>query len=415
MSHKIVIGLGMGDEGKGSFVDYLCFMHKTKWVVRFSGGPQCGHRVVTPDGKEHIFSQFGSGSFQGAKTFYAKTVLFNPQALYNEWKILKEKIPNVEKQFFVHEDCVVVTSIHILKNIIQERINRHGSTATGCWVTLEHSLKYPDRALRLKDLVRFTRQEAKDWMYEIAKDLGIERDFTFIQNSIDSYLDDIYNGPLIRENIVNDEWCHEHFRNESDIVFEGNQGVLIDADYGFFPNVTSSSCTQKYAIEFLEEYCKNKDVAIYGLMRHYMCRHGAGIFPSEDKSISINEANEPTEFTGAMRYGRFDQVMFRYACDIIRPDVLVVSCMDQEVFTTSFIPANAYIIPKMEDYGNLMAHEDRTKSLSQLKNLARRDKVEYSLNASPEGFYKNIAMGRSIETIIFSYGPTCHDKLVVSC
>ncbi|MGH3126065.1 MAG: hypothetical protein ACRDNT_27800 [Streptosporangiaceae bacterium] len=31
-------------------------------VVRFNGGAQAAHNVVTADGRQHTFAQFGSGS-----------------------------------------------------------------------------------------------------------------------------------------------------------------------------------------------------------------------------------------------------------------------------------------------------------------------------------------------------------------
>ena len=58
----IVIGLGYGDEGKGSWVDYLVREHSIEYVVRFNGGSQAAHHIVSPDGLFHCFAQFGSGT-----------------------------------------------------------------------------------------------------------------------------------------------------------------------------------------------------------------------------------------------------------------------------------------------------------------------------------------------------------------
>ena len=57
MEAKIVIGLSMGDEGKGRTVDYLCLSAEKPIVVRFSGGQQVGHTVMI-DGKKHVHSNF---------------------------------------------------------------------------------------------------------------------------------------------------------------------------------------------------------------------------------------------------------------------------------------------------------------------------------------------------------------------
>ena len=54
-------------------------------MVRFSGGPQAAHNVVTPGGRHHTFSQFGSGTFvPAARTLLSRFVLIEPYALFNE-------------------------------------------------------------------------------------------------------------------------------------------------------------------------------------------------------------------------------------------------------------------------------------------------------------------------------------------
>src|SRR5689334_2296700 len=85
-----VAGLGFGDEGKGTIVDALVDRHKAPLVVRYTGGPQAAHRVVLPDGREHIFSQFGSGTFSGARTFLSRHMLVDPISMANEAKHLRK-------------------------------------------------------------------------------------------------------------------------------------------------------------------------------------------------------------------------------------------------------------------------------------------------------------------------------------
>ena len=53
----VVLGLAYGDEGKGSVTDHLTRLHSASLIVRFSGGAQCAHNVVTEDGRHHTFAQ----------------------------------------------------------------------------------------------------------------------------------------------------------------------------------------------------------------------------------------------------------------------------------------------------------------------------------------------------------------------
>jgi adenylosuccinate synthase len=62
--HALVVDLGYGDAGKGSTVDWLCSPARAgrlpesriRAVIRFNGGAQAGHNVVTPDGRHHTFA-----------------------------------------------------------------------------------------------------------------------------------------------------------------------------------------------------------------------------------------------------------------------------------------------------------------------------------------------------------------------
>ena len=46
---KAVVGINWGDEGKGRIVDLMS--EKADYVVRYQGGNNAGHTVVTQEGK----------------------------------------------------------------------------------------------------------------------------------------------------------------------------------------------------------------------------------------------------------------------------------------------------------------------------------------------------------------------------
>src|SRR5262245_21999790 len=75
----ILGGLGYGDEGKGTWTDFLARTEPVHTVVRFNGGAQAGHNVVTSDGRHHTFAQFGSGALvRGVNTHLSRFMLLNP-------------------------------------------------------------------------------------------------------------------------------------------------------------------------------------------------------------------------------------------------------------------------------------------------------------------------------------------------
>ncbi len=82
----LTVDLGFGDAGKGSIVDFLSRRDDAHTVVRYNGGAQAGHRVVTAGAnpREHIFAQFGSGTLAGADTHLSRFMLLDPLAMIQE-------------------------------------------------------------------------------------------------------------------------------------------------------------------------------------------------------------------------------------------------------------------------------------------------------------------------------------------
>src|SRR5207237_4907073 len=89
---EVVTGLTFGDEGKGSITDFLVRERGASTVVRYNGGPQAGHNVVTDDGRWHCFAQIGAGSFtSGVRTVLGPAMLVELENLEVEARILASK------------------------------------------------------------------------------------------------------------------------------------------------------------------------------------------------------------------------------------------------------------------------------------------------------------------------------------
>ena len=89
MQGSVVIGANYGDEGKGLMTDFLCRQHSADLVVRFNGGAQAGHTVVTPEGERHVFHHIGSGYFAGVPTYLSKFFVSNPVLFKQEYQELR--------------------------------------------------------------------------------------------------------------------------------------------------------------------------------------------------------------------------------------------------------------------------------------------------------------------------------------
>ena len=156
MTHAIVVGLGFGDECKGATVDWLCATNDIKAVVRFNGGPQAAHNVITPDGRHHTFAQFGSGTFHGVPTYLSRYMLVNPFNLVNEAEHLADLgVVDPLRMVWIDQNALLVTPYHRHANRLREDArgaSRHGSTGQGVGETRAYAIERPDESPKMGDI-----------------------------------------------------------------------------------------------------------------------------------------------------------------------------------------------------------------------------------------------------------------------
>src|ERR1700683_2709429 len=157
--HRIVCGLGFGDEGKGSVTDYLCSQDSADpahAVVRFNGGAQAAHNVVTADGRQHTFAQFGAATFPpGVRTYLSRFALVDPLALAGEAAHLASVgVTDALDLVTVDVDALLTTPDHQAANRARELARgggRHGSCGMGIGETASYALVHPAEAPRAGD------------------------------------------------------------------------------------------------------------------------------------------------------------------------------------------------------------------------------------------------------------------------
>src|SRR5258708_6711171 len=130
----LVAGLGYGDEGKGATVDFLARNPGARLVVRYNGGAQAGHNVVTSDGRHHTFSQFGSGTFvSGVWTFLSRYMMVNPLNMMLEEEGLRGLgVRGAFKRTLVDARALVTTPFQSVVNKILLKVSgRNNSCGMG--------------------------------------------------------------------------------------------------------------------------------------------------------------------------------------------------------------------------------------------------------------------------------------------
>lgn len=433
MSHAILtVDLGFGDAGKGAWVDYFTRLHTAHTVIRYNGGGQAGHRVVTCDGREHIFSQFGSGTLAGAQTFLSRFMLINPLSMEAEAAHLCTLgIDDPWSLVQIDRRAPVVTPFQRAVNRLREQARgagRHGSCGMGIGETMADWLQYGEQTLLAGDLADSDQMQRKlIWLrrHNLEKVSAFapalpnsfrdsEEWQTLIAPGEIDWLLEVYSNFAQRVQIVPGETLHAILHQPGTVIFEGAQGVLLDEWYGFHPHTTWSTTTLANACALLHEANYNGKVNRLGLTRSYSTRHGAGPLPTEEAALGLADArNGAGPWQGAFRIGWLDGVLLRYAREVVgRLDGVLVSCLDRV--------ADRYPLPFCTAYetkvGRLttLPHSFRSYDLehqAQLTALLQMATPIYTLLDS------EVALLAKVEEVIgapvwsTSHGPTAADKV----
>lgn len=302
---KIVIGLGFGDEGKGLVVDWLASKSPEQSVVRYSGGHQVGH-CVRVGKKKHIFSNFGSGTMSGLSTFWnAKTC--DPVGFCKEYEDVKHHLPKIR----INPNCPVATPFEKIQNAINESHMHHGSMGAGFGATIQreednYHLFFQD--LFHEELLRAKFSQFSDY-HGISLDGDLEIDFFESCKKIIG---------LVNQDLDPTE-------NQ---IYESSQGLMLDMEYGVFPNVTRSKVgTQEIDLDEKDE--------LYLVTRAYQTRHGNGWCSRHGfKPNPPDETNIFNEFQGEFKTRLFDLDLLNYVMNIdrgireSRSKNLVITCLD---------------------------------------------------------------------------------------
>lgn len=340
MSHAprealLVVDLGFGDAGKGTVTDYLVRRRGAHTVVRFNGGAQAGHNVVTPDGRHHTFAQLGAGSFvPGVRTHLARHMVVHPLALLVEARHLAAAgVPDALDRLTASADALAITPAQQSANRLRELArgaSAHGTCGVGVGETVADALDDPAAAVRVGDLFdrRALRRKAVALQQRKRAALGgvlralgddpraaRERRALEDEAVVDAWIDALV--PLrSRAWVVDDAHLATLLDAPGAVVFEGAQGVLLDEWRGFHPHTTWSTCTFANALALLAAHGYDGRVARLGVLRAYATRHGQGPFPTEDAALAaaLPEAhNDGASWQGAFRVGLPDAVLARYA------------------------------------------------------------------------------------------------------
>lgn len=333
-----VIGSFWGDCGKGLSTDFFSSkIGEDGYVVRYNGTAQSGHSVVT-DNRSHVFHHIGSGTFNGTPTFLSKFFVVHPMLFRDEYETLKDLNPIV----YVDDRCLVITPYDMLINQAREksRTERHGSVGLGFSECISRSLTFSrltvyDLFFTKTILLKHIERIRDKYTIPILEELNAteELQYAMNENILHNFMDDIM---FFIDNVK----CVSRYKGidiRKNFIFEGAQGLMLDEDFGYFPNVTRSRTGTKNILTLSKELGVKID-DIYRITRSYLTRHGSGHLPfecqKEEVSEKINETtNTFNEYQEHLRFSPFNFQLLEY---VLKQDDakginsnIILTCMDQ--------------------------------------------------------------------------------------
>ncbi|MGI9559175.1 MAG: adenylosuccinate synthase [Thermodesulfobacteriota bacterium] len=322
MPNFAVVGTQWGDEGKGRVVDLIA--EKTDLIVRFQGGNNAGHTIITDKGK-FVLHHIPSGILREGKTsVIANGVAVDPAILLEEIDSLTSEGCSVSPENLkLSGRAHVIMPYHRAIDSLREggaAGAKIGTTKRGIGPVYED--KFARRGIRVADLLdenifaaRLDSVLPERNLY-ITKVLGgepVDRDST-----VASYTE--YGKRLagfVEDTVV---FLADAAARGRSLLFEGAQGALLDIDFGTYPYVTSSSTVSGGVSAGCGMSPGCVDFTV-GVVKAYTTRVGEGPFPTEDKGDDGRAMGEKGAEFGATtgrkrRCGWLDAVALRHSVRI---------------------------------------------------------------------------------------------------
>lgn len=316
----VLLGLQWGDEGKGKVVDVLTPHYDV--IARFQGGPNAGHTLEF-EGQKYVLRSIPSGIFQGGKVnIIGNGVVLAPDLFMNEAKDLAKSGHDLTTRLLISKKAHLIMPTHRLLDKayeIQKGKNKVGTTGKGIGPT--YTDKISRNGLRVGDILENFEQKYeshKQRHLSMLNNLGFN-DFEGFEEVEKVWMEGI--EYMKQFQLIDSEYeINQILRSGKSILCEGAQGTMLDVDFGSYPFVTSSNTICAGACSGLG-IGPNKIGEVYGIMKAYCTRVGAGPFPTElfDETGKLirDLGHEYGAVTGReRRCGWIDLVALRYAIQI---------------------------------------------------------------------------------------------------
>ena len=318
MSAVVLIGAQWGDEGKGKATDLLG--EKVQYVVRYQGGNNAGHTVITPDGEKFALHLIPSGILTpGVTPVIGNGVVIDPRVLLGELSALAERGVDTSRLVLSADAHLIMPHHRALDRVTERYLGKARIGTTGRGIGPAYGDKVGRIGIRMQDLLdpgifraklELAMREKNQVLVKVYNRKAIDTDAV-----VDEYLD--YADELTPRIADTRLLLNQALDRGEHVLLEGSQGTLLDVDHGTYPFVTSSNPTAGYAASG-SGIGPTRITGVVGILKAYTTRVGTGPFPTElfDEwgEHLRKQGGEVGVTTGRdRRCGWFDAVIARYA------------------------------------------------------------------------------------------------------
>jgi adenylosuccinate synthase len=329
----VLIGAQWGDEGKGKVTDLLG--GRVDYVVRYQGGNNAGHTVITPAGDRYALHLLPSGVLTpSCVPVIGNGVVIDPKVLLAEIDGLTGRGVSCDRLLVSADAHLIMPHHRVLDRVVERYLGPARIGTTGRGIGPAYGDKVARVGIRVQDLL----------------DPGIlAQKLDLVLREKNQILVKVYNrraidpGGVVEEYLAYAERLRPYIADTrlelsralargDTVLLEGAQATLLDVDHGTYPFVTSSNPTAGGA-------CVGSGVpptritSVVGVTKAYTTRVGSGPFPTEQ----LDAMGEHLRKVGAeygtttgreRRCGWFDAVVARYAVRVNGVTDLAVMKLD---------------------------------------------------------------------------------------
>lgn len=335
-----VTGINWGDEGKGRVIDLLA--EHADVVVRYQGGNNAGHTVVTKQEK-FVLNLLPSG------ILHPNVVCVLGDGMVIDLEHLTHEIEDIESRGIsitpehlkLSKRATISMPWHRIQDELEEtRLEKSGAAfgSTRRGIAYAYSDKYRKKTLRLGDLLHLKEENVQVRIKTMLESKNLELAGSYHQEPM-SY-------PALLS------WCEKQaslfapyicdtgsflenaLASHKKVVLEAQLGAMRDIDYGIFPYTSSSSTISAYGPIGAGIPGESLDHVV-GVLKAYSTCVGAGPFVAERAmsedwcNILRKFGNEYGAATGhPRRVGPFDAVASRYGLKCQHADKIALTKLD---------------------------------------------------------------------------------------